>query len=68
MNTPIIALSSSSTKMLNALVCLWTDSHDPSSASGVRKAVSTSSRRLMPSTPTKYSMPNAGIQAWRSTN
>src|SRR3954471_9051761 len=68
MNTPIIALSSSSTKMQNARVCLCTDSHEPSRASGVRNPVSTSSSRLMPSTPTKYSMPNAGIHACRSTN
>ena len=32
---------------------LWTDAHEPSSASGVRNPVSTSSSRLMPSTPTK---------------
>ena len=48
----IIALSSSSTQMQNALVFLCTDSQEPSSASGVRKPVRTSSSRLMPSTPT----------------
>src|SRR6476469_3064108 len=68
MKTPIIALSSSSTTPQKALVFLCTESHEPSSASGVRKPVSTSSSRLMPSTPTKYSMPNAGIHACRSTN
>ena len=52
----------------NALTLLCTDSHDDSSASGVRKPVSTISSRLMPSTPTWYSMPNAGIQACCSTN
>jgi hypothetical protein len=39
---------------------LRTDSHELSSASGVRKPVRTISSRLMPSTPTAYSMPNAG--------
>ena len=39
--------------MENALTRLWTDSHEPSSAIGVRNPVSTTSSRLMPSTPTK---------------
>src|SRR5215217_1751661 len=54
--------------MLNALVFLCTEPHELRSASGVRNPVRTSSSRLMPSTPTRYWMPNAGIQAWRSTN
>ena len=52
----------------NALTLLCTDSHDDSSASGVRKPVSTISSRLMPSTPRWYWMPNAGIQACFSSN
>ena len=63
MKTPIIAASSASTNIANALTRLWIDSHDDSSASGVRNPVSTTRNRLMPSTPTKYSMPNDGIQA-----
>ena len=35
----------------NALTLLWTDSHEESSASGVRKPVRTIRSRLMPSTP-----------------
>ncbi len=35
---------------------------------GVRKPVSTTSSMLMPSTPTAYSMPKAGIHDARSTN
>ena len=49
--------------MENAFTRLCTDSHDARRASGVRNPVRTSSSRLMPSTPTKYSMPNEGIQA-----
>ena len=37
-----------------------TDSHEHSSAIGVRNVVSTTSSRLMPSTPTWYEMPKSG--------
>jgi hypothetical protein len=46
-----MAASSSRMKNANAITFLWTDSHDESSAIGVRKAVSTTSIRLMPSSP-----------------
>ena len=36
----------------NSFVFFSTESHDESSAIGVRKPVSTTSSRLMPSTPT----------------
>ncbi len=51
-NTPIIDASSSSMKIENSLIFLSMLSHDDSSASGVRKPVSTSSIRLRPSMPT----------------
>ena len=52
----------------NTLTLLCTDSHDDSSASGVRKPVRTIRNRLMPSTPMWYWMPNTGIHARCSTN
>ena len=39
-------------KIENSLTFFSIDSHDESSAIGVRKPVSTTSSRLMPSTPT----------------
>ena len=39
-------------KIENSLTFFSTDSHDDSSAIGVRKPVSTTSSRLMPSMPT----------------
>ena len=65
--TPIIALSSASMKKQNSFTFLWIDCHEPSSASGVRKPVSTTRNRLMPSTPRAYWMPNDGIQSTFST-
>ena len=43
--------SSARTKKTNALVFFSIDSHEHSSEIGVRKPVSTTSHRLMPSTP-----------------
>jgi hypothetical protein len=53
MNTPIIAASSSRTKIENSFTLRSTEPHDESSAIGVRNPVSTTSSRLMPSTPTE---------------
>ena len=44
------------------------DSHDPSTQSGGSMVVSNTSNKLMPSTPTAYSMPKVGIHSKRSTN
>ncbi len=44
--------SSASMKKTNALVFFSIDSHEHSSEIGVRNPVSTTSQRLMPSTPT----------------
>ena len=49
--TALIALSSASRKNENSLTFLWTDSHEHSSASGVRNPVRTIRNRLTPSTP-----------------
>ena len=54
-------------KIENSLTFFSTLSQPESSAIGVRNPVRTSSIRLMPSMPTKYSMWNAEIQSERST-
>ena len=68
MKTPIIAALERSMKNENSRTRCCTDSHEHSSAIGVRNVVSTTSSRLMPSMPTWYEMPKSGSQAWRSTN
>ena len=50
-------------KIENSLTFFSTLSQPESSAIGVRNPVRTSSIRLMPSMPTKYSMWNAVIQS-----
>ncbi len=42
--------------------------HDARMAIGMSKVVSRTRNRLMPSTPTKYSIPKAGIHGMRSRN
>ena len=53
MGTPIIAASRASMKMENSFTFRSIEPHDESSAIGVRNPVSNTSKRLMPSMPTK---------------
>ena len=66
--TTIMAPSTSSTKLMNALTLVSIDRHETRTQSGVSSAVNKTSKTLMPSTPTKYWMPSVGIQSMRSMN
>ena len=61
MNTPIMAASRASMKNENSRTRWSTDSHEHSSAIGVRNVVSTTRNSVMPSIPTWYEMPKSGI-------
>ena len=51
MKTPIIAVSSSRSRMKNSLVRSWIDFHEARTQNGTRKVVRTTSQSEMPSMP-----------------
>src|SRR5436309_2345196 len=61
-------VSSTRSSAKNSFTRRWMSPHEASTTSGVRKAVRRTRKRLTPSTPRRYSMPQAGIHAARSTS